>query len=1134
MRIRRQQAVGTRLSIASAAMRASIRLLVAPERMFSAVSRTGFPPFHFMKSIFIAALCLLIISHIEGQTGISPTGDSSLGTNGVQESSVAAVQRDANSCVWEWQTYQQGPDGAMLTNVSHYTEIASGLNHLVNGQWVESKDEIDILPDGTAAATNGQHQVYFPANIYNGVLEIVTADGEQLQSRPVGISYFDGTNSVLIAELTNSIGQVISNNEVIYTNAFTDFAADLLCTYRKSGFECDLIIRSQVPPPENFGLNSANTRLQLLTEFFNTPAPQETPLPTNPLNGLQDNTLSFGSMMMDQGKAFKIGTQNRGLPLSSSWIPVYKTWAQLSGRTVLIEELPYTDVLTPLQALPVLGTSSASASIDSLLHKVSASRLLPPARLVQSSTNTFRMASAKPISEPGVVLDYNIVNSQSNMTFQGDTTYLVNGTVNLTGVTTFEGGAVVKSQGEAITLESGSTITNNTGPYRPVVFTSFNDNSVGDSTFNTTNYTGNPSYTDVTDYLVIFSSSPVLSNMKFCYAEQAIVTPTPTSGGLNLWNVQFANVDLAVYAIADDLHLHNVLINQINDDAPIQYAGNANFTAENVTSDGYVNKLGATNYLVLQHDGTSVAMTNCLVTYVNPTNNALYEVSTDGVNFAASTNATYQAAGAGYYYLATNSPYRGAGTTNITPALLAELQQKTTYCPILYSNSVYISSNLTLIPQVPRDTNTGALDLGFHYDSIDYIVDNFWVTNACLTVNGGAVVATYNDIGVVITDGASITSVGTPLAPIWFTRYSSVQEQPIELGTGAPTNALPGAGLPIDSYHASNAPSGEFRFTKFSCPAGGGTHLSANVSAHTWTNLLVQDCEFWSGQSYFPGYNATTVCLKNNLFARSGVTAQSYGFFGNGLSASNNLFWYTSTTKFLPGANSNAWFLFNNSFDNSTIFTNSTQLMVNGYNAYLGNVSRLRPNGITDTVTNNSIPYQAGPLGIFYQPTNSILINTGSCTADLAGLYHYTTTTNQLKETNSIVDIGYHYIALNTNGLPFDSNGNGVPDYIEDTNGTGQGLTITLIAPSSGAYYAEPANPFIQASILDWQSMVTNVTLLAGTTSIDTITNTPYQYTWPIVPAGTYSLIGIALDAGGSIATSAPVSITVTNLCGNP
>src|SRR5206468_10659684 len=39
--------------------------------------------------------------------------------------------------------------------------------------------------------------------------------------------------------------------------------------------------------------------------------------------------------------------------------------------------------------------------------------------------------------------------------------------------------------------------------------------------------------------------------------------------------------------------------------------------------------------------------------------------------------------------------------------------------------------------------------------------------------------------------------------------------------------------------------------------------------------------------------------------------------------------------------------------------------------------------------------------------------------------------------TNSLVDIGLHYLALGTNGLPADTDGDGLPDYFEDANGDG-------------------------------------------------------------------------------------------------
>jgi hypothetical protein len=99
------------------------------------------------------------------------------------------------------------------------------------------------------------------------------------------------------------------------------------------------------------------------------------------------------------------------------------------------------------------------------------------------------------------------------------------------------------------------------------------------------------------------------------------------------------------------------------------------------------------------------------------------------------------------------------------------------------------------------------------------------------------------------------------------------------------------------------------------------------------------------------------------------------------------------------------------------------------------NSGRLTPTNTSDVILTNSA-FQTGTLGYFYIASN-VLVNAGSRYASNAGLYHYTMLTNNVKEINTTVDIGFHYVATDANGTPLDSDGDGLPDYWEDTNGNG-------------------------------------------------------------------------------------------------
>ena len=338
----------------------------------------------------------------------------------------AVVGKDANSSVWEQTVYELDPSGNLVPKLHSYTEVATGLHYQQNGQWLDSKEEIDIQPNGTASATQGQHQAYFPGDIYQGQIEQVTPDGVQLYSQPVGLSYFDGTNSVLIAELTNSIGQVLGANQVIFTNAFTGFAADLVYTYTKAGFEQDVVLREQPPTPESLGLNPGTTRLEVLTEFFSPPQPaiQSTVLPPQAGLSLTDQSLGFGAMQMIPGRAFLLGEN-----ATDTGAMVAKQWVLLDGRQFLVEEVPVDAIVEGLATLP-LPAPAVQTTSSKTPYIVSKHLILPPQRLVKNNPKTTPMARASaPIQ--GLVLDYQTVTgSQTNYIFQGDTTYYISGSFN--------------------------------------------------------------------------------------------------------------------------------------------------------------------------------------------------------------------------------------------------------------------------------------------------------------------------------------------------------------------------------------------------------------------------------------------------------------------------------------------------------------------------------------------------------------------------------------------------------------------------------------------------------------------------------------------------------------------------------
>ena len=971
-----------------------------------------------------------------------------------QDTPYAVVDRDANSSVWERTTYELSPSGEWVPQIHSYTEIAAGLHYKdENGNWADSIEAITPLTDGSFEALQGRHQAYFPANIYTGVVDLVIPDGQHLKSRPLGISYFDGTNSVLVAELTNSVGQLISSNQLIYTNAFMGVTADILLTYRKSGLECDLVFRSQVPAPDVFGMNPANlgTRMELLTEFFDNPTPQVTAATVSPVSGLRDSTLDFGSMKMIRGKAFQIPAQNEPPQSSSRSIPVYKTWTQLEGRTLLIEELPYKKIGTFLQTLPLLQAAGASVSMDSVLRRVSPVRLLPPTRIVAGRSRPSPVAhgASRPVQQiskagakekPGVVWDYNIVTSdQTNVTFKGDTTYYVSGECDLFGTTIFEGGTVIKftnSFGTTLYLEANWIC--DTAPYGLAVFTCKDDNIVGEKISGSS---GSPTQTG-DQYINGDGVNGLLKYVRMCYAGYGIYGNFDEQYGGGVWNCQFVNCGTAVVGEDyTDVYLRNDLFSRCG--TVVSEASIPEFpaflNAQQVTADQVGTFYDAGSY--------AANLTNCILTAVT---NLASSFTLDHCATNASGGGIYQTAGSGSYYLSANSTNREAGTTNILLSLLTELQQRTTYPPIVYSN-ITITTNIELAPQAGRDTNTP--DLGYHYDPLDWCFGGV-ETISNITFDPGTAVGWFElpgsggpGFGIAVAGAGSLNFNGLVNTPCTLARYETVQEG----GNGLWQDKGWLAAVTTDASNP-NLTTTTAQFTRFMELATDPNEFSDYYSE---VGVVANHCEFWSGNciAYWSEYLFT-----NCLFDRidMGIHGDSPSVF-----AMRNCTMHGGwlDIEHWSGTTWPVW-IENCAFDASTVYsmddnsggdTNNTYC---DYNGFLNGAQRLVIQGSNDVVT-NVFNWQPGPLGSYYQPSNSLMINRGSVTADVVGLYNFTTQTNQTEEEHSIVDIGYHYLALDSNGHVLDNDSDGVPDW-EDANPNDPNvgiLNVIIDSPLNGTIF---------------------------------------------------------------------------------
>lgn len=658
---------------------------------------------------------------------------------------------------------------------------------------------------------------------------------------------------------------------------------------------------------------------------------------------------------------------------------------------------------------------------------------------------------------------------RQDYTFRSGINYYIGSTVQLYGNTTLEGGTVVKFDYTQLypSLQVLGTLTCKGSPYNPSILTTIDDDSFGEAW----SYGAPQPYITGVPYLDLSAATSVsVANVRFRFADEAL--STPAGGQVDVWDSQFFQCDAAIInEFGGRDCLHNVLLAGCFDGVAA-FTNNFALTAEHLTAD--VTNLwdssiapyfvGLTNSIILGSVGSASA-------YAAPNSS----IAPDPSNF--------QITGAGNYYLAAGSSLHQSGTTNVSPFLLNEFRNKTTYAPLAFPALMQESGSLTLYPQAPRYTN-GAPDIGYYYDALDYTVA-FLTSQGSITVEPGTAIGLRNESsatlgrytwwGFDLRENSSFVSHGTPTKPNIFADVQLVQEQ-FEYPCVA-------AFVP-DFEGATNqtAPVMDFRFCNFYAGIGwyhvwAGLDANADylASYNSAVNWAMQDCNLHGGQislgepdngnfygiPYTTFYGSGAVAWNNNLFENVQINLQpTFDWYDGTINvdlafqARNNLFRNGGTFILAPvPASAGNWTFTDNLFDHAEFYQDTALALdfdFNGYwplktplNSY--DATQLQTtttgdgttDGLNEVVLSYAPAYQSGTFGNYYLSTLNPLYGSGSRTAGDAGLAQYTTSIYQTKEgATHQVNIGLHYVAA-TNAVPLDSDGDGVPDYMEDANGNG-------------------------------------------------------------------------------------------------
>jgi hypothetical protein len=833
-------------------------------------------------------------------------------------------------------------------------EIATGMNYWDGQQWLPSDPTFDIAPDGSAfVADRIQHKIRLEPNLNtsDGAVSLTTPDGISLRFTPVAIALTDSVSgrTAIIAAITNCTGVLDeSRSRVIFKNAFDSLCADVVISIDRGTFESDVIFTARLSPSE-YGFPEDTSRIQVITEFYNSPVPDQVVRPIyvekdqavrlrRAVPDIMDSILGYGDFVIGTGRAFVTPAMSEtNFPV----VAVAKEYRTIGGRTFLVESLTYGGVKAALSSLPSCEPSSAALTPQRKAWRLArADFMVPKAGLAYrgaraSKPKSQQLAALQDPTPKGVAIDFRGTlggNLNSATVFQGDLTYFVSGPVYCNAAVTIEGGAVFKypTSSTSAFIQINSTLTCATSAYRPAIFTAADDESVGDTVQSLwgTSYAGwiTPGVYYANPALVLNYVTPTLSNLRFNYCQDAIKLYIPTGAAPAISDCQLVDcvkgIHIAGYgggsgSGSGTLPVNNTLFGRVSqpvvtDSVSLVSGILTECTLDNaqclVTANGtyggtwtfYNSVLSHVTSLTSGGGATMYGNTNGFCQspqfgsgVVSDTASSPFAPSFDG------QGGIYLASGQGGFYLRNYSPFLNAGNAGLLSTTLKnDLASRTTFAPSDPMTND-ITSSQTLGQQPIRDTDTP--DLGYHYPAIDYIINGITINNCTLSVDQGTVLAYMGNAtdpllwnwGVRVNTGGRLIVNGVPTNRVVFARLEAVQESPYwAFRPSGPTVTFEGAHFPkaIGTTVATPMPEAKIRYADFP---------TLSTTTDYWWNSgywpgSIAPMDTWStGGAYYDDYwyeDVANLELKGCLFQGGFVYYISGGWLPRTVSITNNIF----------------------------------------------------------------------------------------------------------------------------------------------------------------------------------------------------------------------------------------------------